>query len=60
MANSLSLLALERETEVGRSESLLSAGQLQNVKELEARGVCLQRLQVSSCSYHVPYTYLIV
>lgn len=47
VANSLALLALERETEVRRSEGLLSSGQLLNVKELEAKGVCLQRLEVS-------------
>ena len=41
-----SLLALERETEVTESESLLSVGHLQNAKELEAKGVCIQRLHV--------------
>ena len=45
MAKSLSLLSLERETEVAESEGVLSS-QLQNARELERRGVCLQRLRV--------------
>ncbi len=64
VANSLALLTLERDAEVERSEGLVSSGQLQSVKELEAKGVCLQKLEVGCnitvlvarlCHVHVPY-----
>lgn len=45
--NNLALLSLERETEIAESEGFIT-GHLENPKELEARGLCLQRLHVSS------------
>lgn len=43
----LALLSLERETEIAESEGFV-ASRLDNPKELEARGLCLQRLHVST------------
>eukprot|EP00731_Ephydatia_muelleri_P006463 Em0003g711a len=43
----LALLSLERETEIAESEGFVTRS-LENPKELEAKGVCLQRLYVSS------------
>ncbi len=52
VANSLALLTLERDAEVERSEGLVSSGRLQSVKELEAKGVCLQKLEVGCLQQH--------
>lgn len=43
--DTLALLQLEREAELSESEVFLSK-QLHNAREMEARGICLQRLQV--------------
>ena len=47
VSDSLALLSLEREAEVTENEALLSE-RLQNARELEENGACLQRLQVFS------------
>ena len=49
VSDSLALLSLEREAEVTESEAIL-AERLQNTRELEEKGACLQRLQVYMAS----------
>ena len=47
METHLSLISLEREAELSEGIALVSNG-LKNAKELQARGICLTRLQVAS------------
>lgn len=57
MTRSLELLRLEKEAEEYQNEVCFTS-QLESPKQLEAKGVCIQKLQV--CSIYVVSTYNIV